>query len=68
MGWADLRNGKLLAEAGLKFDVFLTIDKNIKHQQNLNRLPIPVISLDAIRNTPEGVRPFAPLAEIELGK
>lgn len=35
MGWATLKNGKLLTEAARAFDVFLTVDKNIKSQQNL---------------------------------
>ena len=29
--WDRLRNGKLLAVAATEFDVFLTIDKNLKH-------------------------------------
>jgi hypothetical protein len=46
-GWSQLKNGKLLvaaAEAG--FDVFITVDKKIKYEQNLNRLPLPIIEID----------------------
>jgi hypothetical protein len=36
-GWASIKNGKLLrliADSG-KFDVFLTVDKNLPREQNL---------------------------------
>jgi hypothetical protein len=46
-GWDRLSNGDLLAEAERAgFDVLLTADKNIRHQQNLSgrRLAIVVLS------------------------
>jgi len=63
MGWAALQNGKLLAEAARQFEVFLTVDKNIQNQQNLLTLPLPVIVLDALMNTPQALLPFAPFVE-----
>lgn len=45
MGWHTLRNGKLLRAAADEFDVLLTVDRNLKHQQNLNALPIAVVVL-----------------------
>jgi hypothetical protein len=66
MGWEDLRNGKLLAAAAPSFDVLLTVDKNMKLEQNLATLPIAVIVLDAIRNTPEELKAFAPFVESAL--
>ncbi|MBC7782266.1 MAG: hypothetical protein H7144_00385 [Burkholderiales bacterium] len=45
MGWESLQNGKLLAAAATAFDVLVTLDQNIKHQQNLANLPITVIVL-----------------------
>ncbi len=66
MGWARLQNGKLLAAAATAFEVFLTVDKNIRHQQNLGALPISVIMLDAVANTPEALAPFAPFVEQAL--
>lgn len=66
MRWERLRNGKLLAEAATAFDVFLTVDKNIKTQQNLHALPLPVIALDVVNNTPEVVIPFAPFIELAM--
>jgi hypothetical protein len=63
MGWEQLKNGALLAEAARSFDVFITVDKNIRHQQNLSALPLPVLVLDAPMNTPQALLPFAPFVE-----
>jgi hypothetical protein len=63
MQWQDLRNGRLLTEASSAFDIFLTVDKNIKFQQNLDSLPVSVIVLDAIANTLKALIPFAPFVE-----
>lgn len=35
MGWTGIKNGDLLMRAENRFDVFLTADKNLRHQQNL---------------------------------
>jgi len=35
MGWAGYKNGELLATAEGRFEVFITTDKNLPHQQNL---------------------------------
>ena len=51
LGWHDLENGRLLAaaaEAG--FLAIVTVDENIRFQQNLDRLPLAVIELDLLRN------------------
>jgi len=50
MGWSGVKNGKLLTLAAMDFDVFVTVDKNLQHQQNLAKLPISVIVLDAKSN------------------
>ena len=38
-GWSGVKNGKLLALAATRFDVFVTMDQNIEFQQNLATLP-----------------------------
>ena len=43
MGWDDLGNGKLLASAASAFDVLVTVDQNLMHQQNAGELPIAVV-------------------------
>ena len=45
MGWSTLANGDLLDAAEAQFDVFVTTDQNLRHQQNLfgRRLAILVL-------------------------
>lgn len=50
MGWADLSNGALLAAmetAG--FEMLISCDRNLAHQQNLDRRRIAVLVLDTNR-------------------
>jgi hypothetical protein len=49
-GWSGIKNGKLLTLAEAEFDVFLTVDQNLKYQQNLTALNIGVILLVARNN------------------
>ena len=44
-GWAGKKNGELLRAAAGKIDAFLTVDKNLRHQQNLKSLPFGVVVL-----------------------
>jgi hypothetical protein len=46
-GWAGLTNGKLLDKAQEQFDVFLTGDRNLGFQQNLEAFDIAVVVLEA---------------------
>ena len=46
MGWSTLANGDLLAQAeSLGFDVLVTTDRNLGHQQNLRRRCIAILAL-----------------------
>ncbi len=47
VGLAGRKNGELLALAEGKFDVFVTIDKNIRYQQNLSGRKIAVLIIRA---------------------
>lgn len=49
-GWAALFNGALLGKAETEFDLMLTADTNIKHQQNLTQRTIGIIVLRAFNN------------------
>ncbi|MDP4200858.1 MAG: hypothetical protein Q8922_10355 [Bacteroidota bacterium] len=52
MGWKGIKNGDLMnraVTAGL--DVFLTSDKNLRHQQNIGKYQVAVIVFDVLRNT-----------------
>jgi hypothetical protein len=46
-GWTSFMNGKLLALAATKFEVFITADRNLEFQQNLLKLPIAVVVMIA---------------------
>ena len=50
LGWDSFRNGRLLALAEGQFDVFLTVDKGLKYQQNMTGRHIAVITLRARNN------------------
>ena len=70
MGWAGIKNGRLLALAAADFDILLTADKGIEYQQNISALPIAVLIVLAKSNRMEDIVPAVPanlavLAEIQ---
>jgi hypothetical protein len=58
MGWSGLKNGELLRSAAASFDVVLTADQNLEHQQNLSRLPVAVVVRVARSNRIAHLRPL----------
>jgi len=44
-GWAGVKNGELMKLVSAAFDVFITSDKNLRHQQNLSALDLAIILL-----------------------
>ena len=60
MGWATIKNGELLALAAEHFDVFVTVDRNLSFQQDLDSLSIAVIVLRAKTNRLAELRPLIP--------
>jgi hypothetical protein len=60
MDWEQFRNGLLLKQAATGFDIFLTTDKNIRHQQNLAQLPLPVIELNGVDGRLKSLQALAP--------
>ena len=59
-GWTGVKNGKLLALAAARFDVFVTMDQNLEYQQNLVKLPIAVLVVAAHSNRIEHLTPLVP--------
>ncbi|HYH87163.1 MAG TPA: DUF5615 family PIN-like protein [Pyrinomonadaceae bacterium] len=59
-GWSGIKNGKLLALAESEFDVFLTVDQNLKYQQNLKSFNIGIILLIARNNRLKTLLPLMP--------
>jgi hypothetical protein len=66
MGWASRKNGELLRLAvEAAFDVFVTMDKGLRYQQNLKALPIAVLGLVATSNRLKTLLPF--VSDIQEG-
>jgi hypothetical protein len=67
MGWTTIKDRELLALAMSRFDVFVTVDRNLSFQQNLAPLPITVFVLHAKTNRLSDLKPLVPglLAAIE---
>ncbi len=49
-GWKGKQNGELLRSAAREFDVFVTMDRNLEHQQNLGVLDLAVVVIRAYSN------------------
>jgi predicted nuclease of predicted toxin-antitoxin system len=49
-GWAGKSNGELLALAETAFDAFVTLDTNLRYQQNLARRRIAIVVIVARSN------------------
>jgi hypothetical protein len=65
-GWSGVKNGNLLALAESEFDVFLTVDQNLKFQQNLKALSIGIILLVARNNRLRTLLPLMPAIRTAL--
>jgi hypothetical protein len=62
-GWAGLKNGELLKQArAAGFEVFVTGDRNLQHQQNLAHSGLFVVVLVAVSNALEDLLPRVPAA------
>ena len=57
-GWAGIKNGALLRLAIPAFDVFITLDSNLVHQQNLDGVDLCVITLHAVNSRYETLQPL----------
>lgn len=59
MQWLGKKNGELLGLAAfIGFDIFVTLDKNLKNQQNLDKVSLKFIVLLSKNNKPETIQPF----------
>jgi hypothetical protein len=57
-GWSGRKNGALLLAASELYDVFITTDRGIPHQQNLSRYAIGIVLLEAHSNRAEDLAPL----------
>jgi len=63
MGWAAKKNGELLRLVEGDFDVFITVDQNLRYQQNLASSQLRVIVLIAASNQYDDLAPLIPQVE-----
>ena len=63
MGWSGMRNGELLAVAEDQFDVLITMDQNMQHQQHLPRYDLAVILLASVSNRLQDTARMVPSIE-----
>jgi predicted nuclease of predicted toxin-antitoxin system len=55
-GFSGKKNGELLSVADGQFDVLVTVDENIRHQQNLNVRDIALLVIRARSNDIDDIR------------
>ncbi len=61
MGWLGKKNGELLRlMTENKFELFITVDRNLPYQQNLEKLTLTIFVLRAKDNTRETLRLLIP--------
>jgi hypothetical protein len=60
MGWTAIGNGALLTLASQRFDVFVTVDRNLSIQQRLEGFSVAVIVLRARTNRLTDLRRLIP--------
>ena len=75
LGWSRLTNGDLLASAEESFDILITTDKNLRHQQSLASRKLAVLVLpttswprlrDRVGDIVEAVASLKPGSYVEL--
>jgi predicted nuclease of predicted toxin-antitoxin system len=65
-GWGSKSNGELLDLAQHEFDVLVTTDRGIPHQQDLSRFDLAVVILRARSNSYEDLAPLVGKASAAL--
>jgi len=61
LGWSGVKNGKLISLCvSNHFDILLTIDKNMLHQQNLEKYPITIVAFNSLSSKIEELILFIP--------
>ena len=67
IGWAKKKNGELLDEMQKEgFDVLLTVDKNLRYQQNLDKYNMKIVVLRTYDNRYKTLVPHIPMTEQKI--
>jgi len=72
-GFSGKQNGELLSLAERTFDVLITIDRNIRYQQNIAGREIAILIIRVASNDLDDIRPQVPhalaaLETIQIGQ
>jgi predicted nuclease of predicted toxin-antitoxin system len=67
-GWSGKQNGELLSLAETTFDVLVTVDTNLRYQQNLAGRRIAIVVLQSSSNRLEHIRQHFPACVLALEK
>ncbi len=67
-GWTGKQNGDLLSLAEAVFDVFVTVDANLRYQQNLTGRQISIVILRSSSNRLEHLRQYFPACVLAIEK
>lgn len=59
-GWSGKQNGDLLRAAAAEFDVLVTMDRNIRHQQHLPQYDLGLVLITARSNRLRDIEPAMP--------
>jgi predicted nuclease of predicted toxin-antitoxin system len=68
LGWAGAKNRVLLKRASGAIDVFVTMDTNLEHQQNVSALPFGIVVVGAPSNRIQDLAPLIPDMLAALGR
>ena len=64
--WKGMKNGELLRKASTEFDAFITMDKGFLYQQNLEKIQIGIVLLNAESNRYAHLAPLIPQVNVVL--
>ena len=67
LGLSGIKNGNLMAYCvENEFDILLTIDKNLMHQQNLDKFPVTIVVLHCFTSKIEELITFLPSFKLQV--
>ncbi len=66
VGFAILFNGELMSRAAKLFEVFVTTDKKIRYEHNLDKLPISIVQLNTRLTRFDDLKSLQPYLEVAL--
>lgn len=67
LGWSGVKNGKLMTLCvENRFDILLTIDKNLQYQKNLDKYPITIVIFNSYSSKVDELVAFLPEFESQL--